>query len=82
MQKLYIWGRGQDAEKLMELSPFLRMLVDGIIDSARKEETETFWGKPVYRKEDIEWTREVYVIIATRQYYSEIADFLEIQNLR
>lgn len=76
MESLYIWGRGKDAARLLSVSALYLPLINGVIDSAREDIHELFYGLPIYTSDEINWNSDVYVIIATRKYYDEISSFL------
>lgn len=80
MDTLYIWGRGEDATRLLEASSLYIPLITGVIDSAKGDKQDDFYGIPIYTKEEINWNDEVYVIVATRKYYEEISLFLTQQG--
>ncbi len=80
MNKILVWGRGIYAKKIFEEQKNLSMLVDYVVDS-RCEAGEFYYGKEVIKPEKVDW-ENVYIIVATKRYFNEIADIILEHGLK
>lgn len=80
--RLFIWGRGRDSKALMDSNPFLLAIADAFIDSNKSSDFDHLYKKPIFFIEEVNITRNDYVIIATRKYYDEISGHLNTKGLR
>lgn len=79
-KKLIIWGTGDDCKSILKRYPILNLFVLFFVDS--NEMIRTFYGKKVIAPSELYWNESMFVIIATRRYYDEIADVLREYSLK
>lgn len=77
MRKIYIWGMGDDAVRLINKYPIVMAMSEGFIDSDERK-----WGenlkKLVLDPNAIDYTDEsVWIVIATSRYKEEIISYLK-----
>ena len=79
-KKLLIWGTGNDATRLMDTYPIINIFVDRFIDSHKSK--QNFYGREIIHPDDINWNEPLFIIIATRKFYDEIALVLKAKSLK
>lgn len=78
-KKLLIWGTGNDAVKMMQKYPIINVFVNSFIDSSNSQ--CFFYDRPVISPNEVNWEESLFIIVATRKYYDEIAEFLKERGL-
>lgn len=73
-KKLVIWGTGNYSSELIKANPQIK--IDYFIDSNSKITGKLYNGKTIKHPDMIQDWKNIYIIIATINYYYEIRDYL------
>ncbi|MBR4083450.1 MAG: FkbM family methyltransferase [Lachnospiraceae bacterium] len=79
-KQIYIWGTGDDAKTLLRRYPLINVFVNSFIDSNKFN--DSFGSRVIINPKEVDWNQPIFVIVATRKYYDEIANYLIEQGLK